>query len=67
MRVYPKQDKDELHFSEEPENLRDKLKAKKTYRGRRENQLIDGTARPIQSTLQGVAHRDLLIVLGIVA
>jgi hypothetical protein len=39
----------------------------KTHRGHRENQLVEGAVRPVQSALQGVAHRDLLVILGIIA
>jgi hypothetical protein len=38
---------------------------KKTYRGRGEDEFIEGTARPSQPKLQGVARRNLLVVLGV--
>jgi hypothetical protein len=47
--------------------LKAQLSNKKTYRGRGEDQLIKGAARPVQSALQGVTRRNLLIILDIVA
>jgi hypothetical protein len=41
--------------------------SKKTYRSHGEDQLVERAAHPRQPTLKGVAHRDLLIILGVVA
>jgi hypothetical protein len=40
---------------------------KRTHRGRGEDELIKGAARPVHPMLQGVVRHNLLIVLGIVA
>jgi hypothetical protein len=47
--------------------LKTRLLNKKTYQGRGEDQLIEGTTRPIQPALQGVACRNLLVILGVFA
>jgi hypothetical protein len=38
---------------------------KKTYRGRGEDEFIKGAACPSHPTLQGIARRGLLVILGV--
>jgi hypothetical protein len=50
---------------EKTRDLKTRPSNKKTYRGRGEDQLIEGAAHLIQPVLQGVACRNLLVVLGV--
>jgi hypothetical protein len=63
-RVYIQQNRNNWHSSRRSWNQK-RILDKKTHRGRGEDELVKVPARPSHSTLQGVARRSLLVVLGV--